>query len=418
MSGLVLLRGYDLKHYRIPSLFVLLALAGVLPGCDSDGAQYPASPRQQEFPQGIERGPQLALPSEESMTIAWKTLSPVQGSVDYWVDGGEVRSTSEPESSFEHVIRLDDLEPGTSYFYRVRSGPGAVSEVSSFKTVSADPSAAIRFAVLGDHGCGCDAQYAVLDVIKARAPDLVLTTGDNAYYDGTPAEVLRNYFVPLADLMDHVPVYPCLGNHDVRTGDGKPLLDEVYLPVNDAIGSESYYSFQRGNCLFIALDSNADLSTTTFQYEWLEEELQRTTADWVICFFHHPLYSDSSHGDDQVLQFYLAPLFEEYSVDLVLAGHDHSYQRSYPLRAGRAIDGSMEPNFVDPGAPIYVITAGGGAILYDLFRSLRMASVAARHHAVIFDIEGNELRMSAVGTDGAVFDSMSIRKTIPVDGGR
>ena len=140
----------------------------------------------------------------------------------------------------------------------------------------------------------------MLDVIKARAPDLVLTTGDNAYYDGTPAEVLRNYFVPLADLMDHVPVYPCLGNHDVRTGDGKPLLDEVYLPVNDAIGSESYYSFQRGNSLFIALDSNADLSTTTTQYEWLEEELQRTTAHWVICFFHHPLYSDSSHGDDQV----------------------------------------------------------------------------------------------------------------------
>ena len=65
-----------------------------------------------------------------------------------------------------------------------------------------------------------------------------------------------------------------------------------------------------------------------------------------------------------------------------------------------------------------MITAGGGAVLYDLFRSLRMASVAARHHAVIFDIEGNELRMSAVGTDGAVFDSMSIRKTIPVDGGR
>ncbi len=407
-----------MKFYRIHSLFVLPVLAAVLFGCDSDGSQYSASPRQPGFPQGIERGPQLALASERSMTIAWKTLTPVVGSVDYWADGGSVSTVSGAGRSTEHVILLDGLEPATTYLYRVRSGPEVLSNVSSFKTVSDDPAAPIRFAVLGDHGCGCAAQYAVLDVIKDSEPDLVLTTGDNAYYDGTPAEVLRNYFVPMASLIDHVPVYPCLGNHDVRTGDAKPLLDEVYLPVNDAIGSESYYSFQRGNCLFIALDSNADLSTTTFQYEWLEEQLQRTTAHWVICFFHHPLYSDSSHGDDQVLQFYLAPLFEEYGVDLVLAGHDHSYQRSYPLRAGRAIDGSMEPNFVDPGAPIYVITAGGGAALYSLFRSLRMASVAARHHAVIFDVEGNELRMSAIGTNGEIFDSMSIRKTIPVDGGR
>ena len=407
-----------MKFRRVFNLVVSVALAAGVCACDSDGAQYSASPRQQEFPQGLERGPQLALPSERSMTIAWKTLTPVVGSVDYWADGGAVTTVSGTSISTEHVILLEGLEPATTYLYRVRGGAEIFSDVSSFRTVSDDPGAAIRFAVIGDHGCGCNAQYAVLDVIKESAPDLVLTTGDNAYADGTPAEVLRNYFLPMASLMDHVPVYPCLGNHDVRTDDGKPLLDEVYLPVNVADGTENYYSFQRGNCLFIALDSNENLSTTTLQYEWLEEQLQRTTADWVICFFHHPLYSDSSHGDDQVLQFYLAPLFEEYGVDLVLAGHDHSYQRSYPLRAGRAIDGSMEPDFVDPGAPIYVITAGGGAALYSLFRSLRMASVAARYHAVIFDIEGNELRMSALGIGGEVFDSMSIRKTIPVDGGR
>ncbi|MEC8895018.1 MAG: metallophosphoesterase, partial [Planctomycetota bacterium] len=274
---------------------------------------------------------------------------------------------------------------------------------------------------------GCDTQYAVLDVIRDSAPDLVLTTGDNAYNDGTRAEVLANYFVPLASLMDQVPVYPSLGNHDVRTDNAKPLLEEVYLPVNDADGSESYYSFQRGNSLFIALDSNEDLSSASLQYEWLEDELQSNSADWVICYFHHPMYSDSWHGDDDFLRTSLAPLFEEHGVDIVLAGHDHSYQRSYPLRLipdsplcrlGCAIDGHMEPDFLDPGAPIYVVTGGGGADLYPLFRSLRMASVAMRHHAVIVDIEGDELRMSAVDTAGVFFDSMSIRKTIPVDGGR
>ena len=154
--------------------------------------------------------------------------------------------------------------------------------------------------------------------------------------------------------------------------------------------------------------------------------MESNTSDWVICYFHHPMYSDSWHGDDPFLRTILAPLFEEHGVDIVLAGHDHSYQRSYPLRlipgseicrVGCAIDGHMEPDFLDPGAPIYMVTGGGGADLYPLFRSLRMASVAMRHHAVIFDIEGNELRMSAVDTAGVIFDSMSIQKTIPVDGG-
>jgi len=253
----------------------------------------------------------------------------------------------------------------------------------------------------------------------------------------------------MASLMAQVPVYPSIGNHDVRTEYAKPLLEQVYLPANSADGSEHFYSFQRGNCLFIALDSNQDLSSASLQYAWLEDELQRNTSDWVICYFHHPMYSDSEHGDEvdgarNLLRANLAPLFEEYGVDIVLTGHDHSYQRSYPLRQIRspeicrgggeqqverrrfgfgdlilcAVDGHMEPDFLDPGAPIYVVTGGGGAALYRIFDSLRMASVAMRHHAVIVEIEGDELRMSAVGTAGAVFDSMSIRKTIPVDGGR
>lgn len=366
---------------------------------------------------GIERGPQLALASSRSMTIAWWSLTPVLGSVVYWVDGGVLQTVEGSAVSTEHVIALEDLEPATSYLYRVQNGEDIVSEVSSFMTASEDLDEAIRFAVLGDHGCGCDAQYDVIDVIKDSSPDLVLTTGDNAYYSGSRSEVLQNYFIPMASLMNHVPVYPCLGNHDVWIENGKPLLESVYLPTNEADGSERFYSFDRGNCHFIALDSNQDLSTASLQYEWLEEDLRRNTATWVICYFHHPLYSDSNHGDDPLLQFYLHPLFDDYGVDIVLAGHDHTYQRTYPFSGGRAVDGHMEPNYVDPGGPVYVVTGGGGADLYSLFRSPRLAEGQVRYHAVIFDVEGNELTLFAVGADGEVFDTMNIRKTLPVDGG-
>ena len=365
------------------------------------------------------------------MTIAWRSFIRTQGAVVYWSDGGAAHTVAEASVTMAHAILLEGLEPATTYFYQVLQDEKPVGEVHSFSTASEEFGAALRFAVLGDHGCGCTAQYSLIDVIKDREPDLVLTTGDNAYYTGSETEVLQNYFVPLASLMDHVPVYPCLGNHDVMTENGRPLLDSVYLPTNEADGTERFYSFDRGDCHFIALDSNQDLSEESLQYEWLEDDLQRAGATWIICYFHHPIYSDSSHGDALWLQCILPPLFDRYGVDLVLSGHDHNYQRTYPIRGlenrlgcisppmgcWETADAAMEPSYLSPNGTIYVVTGGGGWSLYPIWQCpLRLAAGEERFHTVIVDVAGGELTLSAVDKEGVVFDTMSITKTLPIGG--
>src|SRR5690606_119797 len=101
-------------------------------------------------------------------------------------------------------------------------------------------------------------------------------------------------------------------------------------------GTEKYYSFDYGNVHFICLDSmSSDRSSTGPMATWLREDLESTTQDWVIAFFHHPPYSKGSHNSDnptgsdrELLEMRegILPILEAGGVDLVLSGHSHSYE--------------------------------------------------------------------------------------------
>jgi 3',5'-cyclic AMP phosphodiesterase CpdA len=97
-----------------------------------------------------------------------------------------------------------------------------------------------------------------------------------------------------------------------------------------------YYSFKRGNAEFFALDSNY---MDPDQLAWLEKTLTESNARWKICFFHHPLYSDGkTHGPDLDLRKELEPIFVSHGVNLVLAGHDHCYERIQPQKIAKGFD--------------------------------------------------------------------------------
>jgi 3',5'-cyclic AMP phosphodiesterase CpdA len=69
------------------------------------------------------------------------------------------------------------------------------------------------------------------------------------------------------------------------------------------------------------------------QLEWIEKELAGSGSEWKIVYFHHPLYSSGArHGSDLTLRAVLEPLFVMYGVSVVLAGHDHFYERIKPQR--------------------------------------------------------------------------------------
>jgi len=184
----------------------------------------------------------------------------------------------------------------------------------------------VRFAVIGDNGTGEKPEYEIGEQMAQFHEkvhfDFVIMLGDNLYNGDSPADYKSKFEVPYSKLLAAgVQFYATLGNHDRPT-------QRYYKPFN--MNGRRYYDYRRSNAAFFALDSN-DMDRE--QLAWLEKELSGSDAQWKICYFHHPLYSDSkAHGPDNPLRRLLEPLFLRYRVQVVWSGHEHTYERIKPQK--------------------------------------------------------------------------------------
>ena len=244
--------------------------------------------------------------------------------------------------------------------------------------------------------------------------------GDIVYgsSDGTGDASYTTYQSWLFDVDNWLPTHPFVpveGNHDSRpsNGDGKAYLDLFELPRNGATTSfpdhaERYYSFDYGPVHFIALDTEftfLDPARQAEQLRWLAADLASTTQPWKIAFLHRAPYSSGGeNGSSPDVRAAFGPLFERYGVDLVLAGHEHNYERTVPLRESTVATDKFVP---------YVVTGGGGAPFYPSGTSAWTAFSAARNEYVKVAVDACTLTLSAIGLDGAPFDTMSVAKCVP-----
>lgn len=188
----------------------------------------------------------------------------------------------------------------------------------------------VRLAVAGDTGTGEAAQAATVDAMLDQVQDgppydALVLLGDLVYEDGDSDLVDSAVIDPFAPLtVRGTELVPVLGNHDYRSGEQAEILAEL--------GREApWYVEQVGPVRIVALDSqHAD---DPAQLGWLEQVLARPVpaGTWTIAAMHHPAYSAGQHGSTVDVQESWVPLFTRYDVPLVLAGHDHDYQRSRPL---------------------------------------------------------------------------------------
>jgi len=182
----------------------------------------------------------------------------------------------------------------------------------------------VRFAVIGDNGTGERPEYEVAEqmaIYREKVQfDFVIMLGDNMYGGESPSDFKRKFEDPYKKLLEAgVKFYASLGNHDNPN-------QRFYKPFN--MEGRRYYDFRRSNAAFFALDSNY---MDPEQIAWLRKELAASDAPWKICYFHHPLYSDSkAHGSDTDLRKVLEPIFKQYGVRVVFSGHEHTYERLKP----------------------------------------------------------------------------------------
>jgi hypothetical protein len=285
---------------------------------------------------------------------------------------------------------LSGLRPDETYYYLVgHDGWDDSSHLDTVRSFSTAPSgrSSFTFTAFGDQGVTYNS-VGNDNLIQAQNPAFHLHAGDISYaeddgdglitdsYDPRVWDVFLNQVEPVAS---SVPWQIAAGNHEMETwyspnGYGG-LLDRFALP-----GPTTYYSFVYGNVMVISLDAN-DVSDEIpanngysggAQTAWLSNQLKaarsRSDIDFVVAYFHHCAYCTCAvHGSDRGPRANWTALFDQYSVDLVINGHNHIYERTDPIKAGAATTMAPIGATVTPATQgtTYITAGGGGESLYD-----------------------------------------------------
>ena len=278
-----------------------------------------------------------------------------------------------------------------------------------------------KFAAVGDWGCTADTSTTVKD-IQNKHPELVLALGDLSYQN------TGNCWLDETSSINNK-LKIVMGNHD--SGDeGDPTLLQAQYKNHFGL-SNTYYSFDDHNVHFIAMDSNLPYTIDSPQYSFVKRDLisasQNPNIKWIIVYFHHPMYtSPSKHPPDILLRNIYHPLFDQYGVDLVLQGHNHNYQRSYPLtynNSNNIANPSSNPTITpantntynNPRGEVYIVAGTGGEDLYNL--KSKADFIATQYKGFGFlnvDVSSNGTKL--IGTfyangDGSVKDTFTITKS-------
>ncbi len=382
----------------------------------------------------LQPGNASSLIKERKMLI-WQTDSiPGKYKVEYTHPGSKtavakVKSDKlilNNKTTYIYRANLSKLKFDLDYSFKVLLNDEPISE-GSFNTRT--KSNQTKFAVFGDCGAGTPQQAKIAYQVYQQKPQFVLVTGDNVYRSGLEKEYRTNFFpyytAPEADtlqgapLMQSLPFYMLLGNHDVygadfdKTQDGMAYFYYNDLPLNGPIkqatvevqgapelvksfksntGSRfptmSNFSFDYGNVHITCIDANPHANPLEpALVQWLAEDIKNSRANWKIVAYHHPGFNSSkAHYDYQQMRL-LSPVLEQLKIDLVLSGHVHNYQRTVPLTFEPKLDstgrhytvtnqGHVDGKFTldesfdgvnntTPKGIIYIVTGAGGAPLYD-----------------------------------------------------
>ncbi|MBM3450040.1 MAG: alkaline phosphatase [Armatimonadetes bacterium] len=275
----------------------------------------------------------------------------------------------------------------------------------------ADLTAEIHVAAAGDIACdpangnfrdgagtphACQ-QRATAELLDGQPLAAVLALGDLQYEDGTLAKFMASYHPTWG--RHRAITRPAIGNHEYGVRGAAGYFN--YFGAAAGRPGEGYYSFTLGHWLFLSLNSNCALvggcGPDSPQGRWLQSELDRHRgrSGCLGAFWHHPRFSSAVHGNqDQV-----APLWRAVSAagaDLVLTGHDHTYERFAPQDS----DGRYDPRH---GTRHFVVGTGGRS--HYPFRTAR---------------ENSEVR--STGTFGVLFLKLGLAgytwRFAPAAGGR
>ncbi len=322
-------------------------------------------------------------------------------------------------------VTVSDLVPGETYYY-VCVTDDEKSDMYSFDTVEADSFSALYISDIhitaDNEDTVKDTAFAFADLLadaNSRADlNLILSAGDQAT-DGLRREYEGLTFSPMSRSLSFATT---IGNHD-RKGVDYPCFNN--LPNEDDGMVSSYqggnYWFVKGDALFLCLDSNN--ASGTDHYNFVKKAVQANPdIKWRVVMMHHDLYGGSiehRESENELLRLLLAPIMDEFNIDLVLTGHSHHYSVSDVLYNGKTVSKVENGATIEnAGGTIYMVSASvgrardaEGEIPYSDRISIGMDEYTDRLYNIIdFSSDAITVTTYEVGAEDA-FVSFSITKT-------
>ena len=306
-----------------------------------------------------------------------------------------------------HRVLLTGLPSDTTIYYSFGSPVGGMSVERSFnsKLPVGAQSRDTKFVAFGDQdwddpppASATTMSNCLKDALELGYSDFVLHFGDLSYAMGTGTdwEMWARQNEPLAT---RVPYMVSVGNHemDYDTGGGrdpscvtKPCPERGYHPSWGDYGTDSHgecgvpvahrfrtpsngngvfwYSFDHGSVHVIQISSEHDLTPGSPQYAWLKADLaaadtpkRRLETPWIVLTLHRMVYAITAEGGEAStmlgIRKSIEPLMRAHRVNLVLGGHQHSYERICAVYDGKCLPTGT------PGT-VYITAGTGGAGLY------------------------------------------------------
>jgi predicted phosphodiesterase len=329
--------------------------------------------------------------NEGEMVIQWSTIEdtwnfcPSSNDVEYGFDSDNLNFTKSGNNDMylwntcTHTVILNDLEPNMTYYYRV-GGDGEWSEVFSFVTLEENPRKIIVGAI-ADHGTSSNAQETT-NHMENEDMDLVIHAGDISYANGAGSgngigdqSVWDEYQNQIENVASRTPHMYAPGNHEE---DAEPYGFDAYESRFFNPGPNAFwYSFDFEFIHFISISAEHDYEPGSSQYGWLLNDLEdadenREDVPWIVIFAHRPMYSSNGdgegHGSDIEFREAMEILLYDFQVDLAVWGHDHHYERTYPVFEENVYSnnsGSANDPFYKPGATIHIVAGMSGRTTYD-----------------------------------------------------
>ena len=293
-------------------------------------------------------------------------------------------------------------------------------------TYDSNSAFAFNFGAAGDWGCNSNTQKTLDNIRGHSSPERILALGDYSYV--STATCWLNIINPVKSITRIT-----IGNHEDDSSEG-------FSQYMSAFGlSKTYYAFTYSNARVIVMDSDhSSYSSGSSQYNFVIGELQKASQDpnikWIIVYIHKQFYTSpntcgssscsNTASDTTSLRNTYQKYFDQYGVDVVLNGHVHNYQRTYPLKydsvspSSPIITSKISNDYTDPTGEIFVTVGIGGINSHGLSGKASFVKYQQddRFGGLDLSIENNGYTL--VGryytNDGVKRDTFKIFKTAPL----